>query len=313
MRLKRPNSAVAVVASLVVSISACLVISPIALAQSQLTNMGPTETRMPNTASVRYDTQYKSSNEGVIAFDDGQVTRIQLPPGTLVPAFFAVRAQGDVLLTPKQSATYFVVEGVHAKLNLVWANNKQVAITYMGSVTTERMGTAAAFGAAAPKSFHGSAAKPADVALPVKAMTNDEVKTVPSLAVAEVGGNAAASATTNLASSQVATPAAEPVVPVAPAIHFSVSRSDKTIREVLARWSTSQGWTHRSEHWTLKEDFEMHGADAPYSFGSDYKQAVRALLATTAQSDKQAQPCFHNPNKVLIVRLKAELCDRAIN
>jgi hypothetical protein len=303
MRLKRPNTAVAVVVSLVVSVSACLVISPVALAQSQLANMGPTETRMPNMASVRYDTQYKSSNEGVIAFDDGQVTRIQLPPGTLVPAFFAVRAQGDVLLTPKQSATYFVVEGVHAKLNLVWANNKQVAITYMGSVTTERMGTAAAFGAAAPKSVHASAAKPADVALPVKAMSSDEVKAVPSLAIAEVGGNTAASAATNLARSQVATSVAEAVVPSAPviakpALTWKVELKDVYIANTLQRWASGQGWRVK---WDAAKNFVV---EAPDSYVGTFEDAVTALLSAPGIQNSRypVDVCFY-PNTPPLARV----------
>ncbi|MDI9333755.1 MAG: TcpQ domain-containing protein [Cytophagales bacterium] len=303
MRLKRPNSAVAVVASLVVSVSVCLVISPIALAQSQLANMGSTETRVPNVASVaasvRYDTQYKSSNEGVIAFDDGQVTRIQLPPSTLVPAFFAVRAQGDVLLTPKQSATYFVVDGVYSKLNLVWANNKQVSITYMGSVTAERMGTAAAFGAAAPKSVHGSAAKPADVALPVKAMTNDVALAVPSLAIAEV---------TPLAQ-QATVPA--PTLPsetakVSPApvtLKVTLSPADTNIRRGLNKWFKTIGY--QDVAWHLPRDIDI---ERSLSFeGADIESILSALADTQRNTARAVRFCIH-PNMVVSAIPVTQFC-----
>ena len=105
---------------------------------------------------------------------------------------------------------------------------------------------------------------------------------------------------------EVAAPVA-PAVPVAPAARpFTISRSDRTIREALVAWSKRAGWTHDPEHWTVPFDLPvLSSAD----LGSDFKGAVRALLASTDLTNMPRQPCFYS-NNVLRVVPKAELCDR---
>lgn len=102
-------------------------------------------------------------------------------------------------------------------------------------------------------------------------------------------------------------------VPAAPAAAvaqpFTISRSDRTIREALVSWSKRAGWTHDAEHWTVPFDLPvLSSAD----LGVDFKGAVRALLSSTDLTNMPLQPCFYS-NKVLRVVPRAELCDRMSN
>ena len=106
----------------------------------------------------------------------------------------------------------------------------------------------------------------------------------------------------------VATPVGSEVAAPAPpaARPYTISRSDRTIREALVAWSNRAGWTHDAEHWTVPFDLPvLSSAD----LGTDFKGAVRALLASTDLTNMPLQPCFYS-NKVLRVVPKAELCDR---
>ncbi len=113
-----------------------------------------------------------------------------------------------------------------------------------------------------------------------------------------LGGGAAASQ----ASAPVV--ALEAAVPVVPAIQFSVSRADKTIRETLVKWSKAAGWAFEPEHWVIDRDIPVGGSK---ELGTDYKAAVRTLVASTVLSDRAARPCFYN-NNVLRVIPKTERC-----
>lgn len=99
---------------------------------------------------------------------------------------------------------------------------------------------------------------------------------------------------------------AAPSVAAPVAQSFTISRSDRTIREALVSWSKRAGWTHDPEHWTVPFDLPvLSSAD----LGTDFKGAVRALLSSTDLTNMPLQPCFYS-NKVLRVVPKAELCDR---
>lgn len=101
-------------------------------------------------------------------------------------------------------------------------------------------------------------------------------------------------------------PAAAASVIAPPALTFSISRKDRTIREALVTWAKRAGWTHEPEHWTPSFDLPvLSSAD----LGSDFKTAVRALLSSTDLTNTPLQPCFYS-NNVLRVVPKAELCDR---
>ncbi|VTU44943.1 toxin co-regulated pilus biosynthesis Q family protein [Variovorax sp. RA8] len=125
-------------------------------------------------------------------------------------------------------------------------------------------------------------------------------------AAAEAGSAVKGGAVATPVGGEVAAPAAAAAPAAQVAQPFTVSRSDKTIREALAVWARRAGWTHDPEHWTVPFDLPvLSSAD----LGSDFKGAVRALLSSTDLTNLPLQPCFYS-NKVLRVVPKAELCDR---
>lgn len=129
----------------------------------------------------------------------------------------------------------------------------------------------------------------------------------PAAPVAPVAAEAGAAVKGGAVATPVGGAVAAPPAPAAPVVQpFTISRSDKTIREALVTWSSRAGWTHDAEHWTVPFDLPvLSSAD----LGTDFKSAVRALLASTDLTNMPLQPCFYS-NKVLRVVPKAELCDR---
>jgi len=100
-----------------------------------------------------------------------------------------------------------------------------------------------------------------------------------------------------------------PLTPsVPPAKPFEATLADQNLRRSLGRWAIQAGWTFRAEHWTPDVDIAV---SAPAAFGTDFKAAVRALLAGTELSAKPLQPCFY-ANLVLRVVAQTERCDRRV-
>jgi len=93
-----------------------------------------------------------------------------------------------------------------------------------------------------------------------------------------------------------------------PAKPFEATLADQNLRRSLGRWAIQAGWTFRAEHWTPDVDIAV---SAPAVFGTDFKAAVRALLAGTELSAKPLQPCFY-ANLVLRVIAQTERCDRRV-
>lgn len=102
--------------------------------------------------------------------------------------------------------------------------------------------------------------------------------------------------------------AANNVPAVAPEVRqgFEVSPADVNIRRTLVRWSKLVGWTFDAEHWVLDRDIPVSGSAA---LGSDFKTAVRTMMASTEFTDLPAQPCFYSNNVLRIIPLN-ELCSR---
>ena len=105
-------------------------------------------------------------------------------------------------------------------------------------------------------------------------------------------------------------PGALPLAPSTAAVGFDISPADRSIREALARWARSAGWSHEPSHWTLDRDFPVEGAAGAELFGPDFKTAVRLLLASTELTERPVQPCFYS-NRVVRVIPQAELCNKA--
>lgn len=102
--------------------------------------------------------------------------------------------------------------------------------------------------------------------------------------------------------------AANNVPTVAPDVRqgFEVTPADVNIRRTLIRWSKLVGWTFDAEHWVLDRDIPVSGSAA---LGSDFKTAVRTMMASTEFTDLPAQPCFYSNNVLRIIPLN-ELCSR---
>jgi hypothetical protein len=100
--------------------------------------------------------------------------------------------------------------------------------------------------------------------------------------------------------------------PLVPKPVFDVTTSDSTIRDVLVRWATAAGWTHKPDHWAIDRDLPIAGTADSSVFGPDFKEATRKLLLSTELTDRAVQPCFYS-NKVVRVVARAELCDKTSN
>lgn len=90
------------------------------------------------------------------------------------------------------------------------------------------------------------------------------------------------------------------------ALEFDAALSDRNMRRVLERWARQVGWTFQPEHWTVDVDIPLVGAA---SFGADFRNAVRGLLAATELGERPLQPCFYS-NRVLRVIAFSQACDR---
>lgn len=87
---------------------------------------------------------------------------------------------------------------------------------------------------------------------------------------------------------------------------FSVRVADKTLRQTIARWAPSAGWSFENSYWAVDRDIPVVAAGA---FPGPFKDAVLGLMATTEVTDSPAKPCFYTNNVVRIVP-KAEKCDK---
>lgn len=157
----------------------------------------------------QYDFNYTVGHEQIQVFDDGFVTRLQLPEGVLVPAVIAVQPEGEVLLAPRREPPYLVFEGLYSRLALRWSGKADVKVTYSGN-TAARLPRAAAFGSVVPQNTFGA------IGAPVNAVAGKPV------------------APTNAG--------AMPVIPAyleAPPSGFDLQVSDATISGSLRRWASA--------------------------------------------------------------------------
>ncbi len=226
-----------------------------------------------------YDFAYRILGDRRVApvqvFDDGRHTYMQFRTGQTVPAIFGVGQQGERLLAHVSKGGYVVVEGT--------AREYSMRIGLVG----------------AQAQYLGKAPR-------VAASSGDAA--IPDLS-AEIGFDAGIQAGAQRRASPSATYAA--VAPVAPRpsrpmVTFDALRSDQNMRKTLSRWATAAGWVFEAEHWTVDVDIPLAGTA---SLGSDFKSAVRELLAATELSVRPLQPCFYS-NQVLRVLPLSEPCNR---
>ncbi|WP_310613250.1 TcpQ domain-containing protein [Limnohabitans sp.] len=252
-------------------------------------------------SSQKYDFNYRVSDERISVFDDGKVTRIQLPEGMTIPIVMSQEPAGDVLLDLKKDSPYLSVQGTYTKLVMRWSGKREVVASYNGSIEIERQGRPAAFGMATPARTYGAVSEPVEFEKTQMAVQTTEK--APGLSTVEKQ-QAESAVQAVAANAPINAPAIEPQ-----GAKFEVSPLDQNFRKVLMKWSKDSGWTFEPEHWAVARDIPVSGSDAVIT---DFKTAVRRLLKSTTLTDLPVQPCFYS-NNVLRVIPASELCARSEN
>lgn len=297
-----------------------------------------------NKATVEYDFAYRLSGDRRVApiqvFDDGASTWLQYQPGQTLPAVFAEDAtvDGGLKLAPyTRQGPYLVLDGA-VRAIVMRIGNASARADYIGNaprpglrhtqpVAPQQWGNgavdASAVGLAgltgvvdARVARHEAATAPYQ---PSVGGSSEFVPTNNKNALSKnvgITNRATAEPTLRRASAgskpQAASavfPVATSVVPQAPALEFDAALSDGNMRRVLQRWARQAGWRFDAEHWTVKVDIPLTGAA---SFGADFRNAVRGLLAATELADHPLQPCFYS-NHVLRVIPVSQACDRTVS
>jgi len=243
-------------------------------------------------AHAAYDFAYRLSGDRRVApiqvFDDGRQTWLQFPPGQVVPAVFAGRDAESLALAPHiQQGPYLVLEGTAARIELRIADIVARA-DYAGSQ---------------PRNWGAAPAAALSPALPP---IGGSIAAIPA-APADASQAPMAAMRVEAAGVAPATVAAVAVAPPA-ALEFDAALADVNIRRVLERWARAAGWWFQAEHWAVDVDIPLIGAA---SFGPDFRNAVRGLLASTELGERPLQPCFY-ANRVLRVVPLSQACDRTL-
>lgn len=256
-------------------------------------------------ASQKYDFNYRVSDERIAVFDDGKVTRIQLPEGMTIPIVMSQEPAGDVLLDLKKDSPYLSIQGTYSKLVMRWSGKREVVASYNGTIEVERLGRPAAFGMATPARTYGAVSEPVEFEKTQMAVqTTEKAPSLPSGRPPMEKTRAESTVQAVGVNSPVDVPAIEPQ-----GTKFEVSPVDQNFRKVLMKWSKDSGWTFEPEHWAVARDIPVSGSDAVIT---DFKTAVRRLLKSTTLTDLPVQPCFYS-NNVLRVIPASELCARSEN
>lgn len=278
-----------------------------------------------------YDFAYRVSGDRRVApvqvFDDGQSTFVQFKAGQTVPAIFRVGEGGEQLAPSTVRGGYVVLAGT-ANEWVMRIGSVVSAARYEGDAPEGRgavagrgpafdVGEDAAWAltdarasqdasAAVPGHGRGTASVSSVNARGVPSTTSGAARNARSAAI-DTAGMRTASAMGQAAMTRPGVPVALAApASVRPSAAFDAASSDPTMRAVLTRWAKLAGWSFDAQHWTVDVDIPLAGTA---SFGSDFKSAVRDLLASTELSTRPLQPCFYS-NQVLRVVPLAEACNR---
>ncbi|VCU69078.1 Toxin co-regulated pilus biosynthesis protein Q [Pigmentiphaga humi] len=225
-----------------------------------------------------YDFAYRVAGDKRVApvqvFDDGRQTYMQFRAGQVPPAIFSSGPEGDRLAPVSWEGGYAVVAGMAREFALR-IGEVTASVRYQGrTLRGASMGTARQ-----SESWGGEPAGRAD--FPVMQTARLPPDPQPAAAMAAR-------------------------MPVRAAQVYEATPADRNMRQALRRWAGLAGWTFDTEHWAVHVDIPLAGSA---SLGSDFKSAVRELLAATELSAHPLQPCFYS-NRVLRVIAYAESCDR---
>lgn len=263
-------------------------------------------------AQFSFDWQLSGDPEimPVQVFDDGGGMWLQFPPNGAWPAVFDVGADGWRPLAYRGEPPYMVLDGVFEHLELrgghLRGSIRRAGHPMGGMPTVERVGLEPSFPGQHETRPAVASEAPAQAGAAVPALDSS---TVPGTAV--ITDDSAASAmgeTRPELKGMPADTAQRSAVEYlgTPIGRYAVSPADHTMRQALERWAMRAGWVFSAEHWAVDVDIPLVGEA---SFESDFKSAVRELLAATEMGDRPLQPCFYS-NRVLRVVPYAQACDR---
>lgn len=246
-------------------------------------------------ARVKYDLNYSVSDDRIQVFDDGFVTRLLLPEGTLIPLVVSMRPQGEVLQELRKAPPYLVIEGLHAKLVLNWANQRKVAIQYTGAqALAERAGQPVAFGATKTFQAYGRAQPPVSAVplAPADARRLATAESAPGLPVFVDGKQG----TVALETAQTPPPA-----PIPPK-RWEIQQSDGLLSRALRRWAKDTGkllfWGETTK--------EIQAIPAVYE--GEFMDVLTQLMQDSARSTYPLQVCvFSNAVRILHV---TQICEK---
>lgn len=264
----------------------------------------------------------------VQVFDDGTSMWLQFQPEGAWPAVFDATAAGWRPLSYRREPPYMVVDGVYEHLELR-GGHLRGSISRTGRAESAAMSSAVAVPSAMPPPM---AVQPSKADYPGQYSSASDSEQTSRFRKEDGQSQALGLAMTPPTAVEVSSPpadetelypdwAAVPGTGVstvtlaadgaagylgAPIHRYAVSPADQTIRQALGRWAEGAGWTFTSEHWAVDVDIPLVGTA---SFETDFKSAVRELLAATELGDRPLQPCFYS-NRVLRVVPYAQACDR---
>ena len=191
--------------------------------------------------NTKYDFDYRTTDQRVQVFDDGKVTRIQLPEGTPDPTIVAIEPKGEVLLKVSKETPHFVVPGIYSRIVMRWGNRREVQAVYNGASAptpyTERTGAGASFGSVTPEAKFGAIAKPVEVTLAKAAPAAPAADIPRTRAVIAEQAVLAVAVAAIAAPAPVAAPVAAPVVQGSMLKRFAFQASDRTVDGAFSRWA----------------------------------------------------------------------------
>ncbi len=245
-------------------------------------------------ALTQFDFNWQLAGDSALAplqvFDDGNSTWLQYPAGQASPALFERGPGGDRLLFPRRENDFLVINSVPAQI-IMRGGLQSARANKIAAGTPAEQAREAAGAVAQPLLVQAGKSGPAQ-----GRNKSGNVQPTPPKPIADA------------AIGHRNTPIqAKPLRVISK--NFQVSPADGNIRQALARWAKSAGWTFGLEHWAVDVDIPLAGSA---SFGDEFRPAVRELLAATELSERPLQPCFYS-NRVLRVIPLAQRCDRTQN
>ncbi len=252
----------------------------------------------------------------VQVFDDGERMWLQFPPEGAWPAVFEVTAAGWRPVSYRREGPYMVVGALYEHLE-VRGGHLRGAIRRVGHHGATVAGTlplqaepadsaSVAVGSASPAvASASSAVAPASPPVAPASPPGGEM-----VSTASIDAPASVAAAADIPSGAAALTELSFAVELDSAAsgfrRFDVGPADITMRQAIERWASIAGWTFSSEHWAVDVDIPLVGEAG---FQTDFKSAVRELLAATEMGDRPLQPCFYS-NRVVRVVPYAQPCDR---